>query len=78
MKSHSHSLPCCCRPLSQSRSSVRGHPFLGASNKRAKLVILHIDGLKDQVCVCVCVCVSACVGGWVGGCEGPPAKWERR
>ena len=53
MKSHSHGLSCCCRPLSQSRSSVRGHPFLGASNKRAKLVILHIDGLKDQVCECV-------------------------
>lgn len=37
------------RPLSQSRSSVRGNNvFLGASNKRAKLVVLQIDSLKDQ------------------------------
>ena len=31
-----------------------GNVFLGASNKRAKLVVLQIDNLKDQV------------GGWVG------------
>jgi len=36
------------RPLSQSRASGRGNVFLGASNKRAKLVILQIDGLNDQ------------------------------
>lgn len=47
---------CLYRPLSQSRSSVRGHPFLGASNKRAKLVVLQIDGLKDQVNKCITVC----------------------
>ena len=38
------------RPLSQSRSSVRGsNVFLGASNKRAKLIVLQIEKLKDQV-----------------------------
>ena len=38
-----------CRALSQSRS-VRGHhPFLGVSNKRAKIILLQIEGLKDQV-----------------------------
>lgn len=37
------------RPLSQSRSSVRGsNVFLGASNKRAKLIVLQIEKLKDQ------------------------------
>ncbi|XP_064406251.1 armadillo repeat-containing protein 1-like [Halichondria panicea] len=35
------------RPLSQARST-RGHPFLGASNKRAKVILLQIDGLRDQ------------------------------
>ena len=41
-----------CRALSQSRS-VRGHhPFLGASNKRAKIILLQIEGLKDQVWEC--------------------------
>ena len=43
------SLLCVCRPLSQARST-RGHPFLGASNKRAKIILLQIDGLRDQVC----------------------------
>lgn len=36
------------RPLSASRASVRGSTFLGASNKKAKLVVLHIEGLQDQ------------------------------
>lgn len=36
------------RPLSQSRSSVRGNVFLGASNRKARVVILQIDGLRDQ------------------------------
>lgn len=36
------------RPLSHSRASGRGNVFLGAGNRRAKLVILQIDGLEDQ------------------------------
>ena len=36
------------RPLSQSYSS-RSNKFLGVSNRKAKLVVLQVDKLKDQV-----------------------------
>ena len=38
-----------CRPLSQSRVAGKGNVFLGASNKRAKSVVLQIHGLADAV-----------------------------
>ena len=38
-----------CRPLSQSRVAGKGNVFLGASNKRAKVIVLQINGLSDAV-----------------------------
>lgn len=35
------------RPLSQSRVAGKGNVFLGASNKRAKVIVLQIHGLAD-------------------------------
>ncbi|XP_065898831.1 armadillo repeat-containing protein 1-like [Dysidea avara] len=35
------------RPLSQSRVAGKGNVFLGASNKRAKVILLQINGLVD-------------------------------
>ena len=37
------------RPLSQSRVAGRGNVFLGASNKKAKVIVLQIHGLADAV-----------------------------
>ena len=42
-----------CRPLSQSRVAGKGNVFLGASNKRAKVIVLQIHGLSDAVSLCI-------------------------
>ena len=50
----------CGRPFAQSRATGRSNVFLGASNRKARLIVLHIPQLVDQVqhsCSCIAVVV---------------------
>lgn len=52
-----------CDPAEEAVSSRRkAQFFLGSSNKRAKTVVLHIDGLDDSV--------SMSRSSWGGGASG--------
>lgn len=37
------------RPFAQSRATGRANVFLGASNRKARLIVVHIPQLVDQV-----------------------------
>ena len=40
------------RPLSQARGATgKSNVFLGASNKKARNIVLHVAGMTDQVCL---------------------------
>ena len=43
----------CNRPLAQSRLPAGGNMFLGASNRKAKSIVLQIQGLNSQVGVAI-------------------------
>ena len=44
------------RPMSHSRHGAgRTNSFLGSSNRRARTIILQIEGLNDEVCTHYCL-----------------------